>query len=390
MMKRCLFAKVGIVLTIGLGVFAACQSDHLTGMDDNLNESQSLNLQFVAQAGSATNASAGWNRKEVDIRELFIYAFDDVHKRPDFYWDVFTGDVSIKNYSVEMDINGLGTKRFYVIANPPQYIKKELTFDCNEGKLKSMTMELQHPLDDILKLPQESDGFSNPGGVGFPMANQFTAFVKKGSLKGNLQLTANEKSSNHITRIPVFRSLAKVSVSVQKKEEKQNDVYVKALRIFNYTCNGRFIPLWKEPGNWNENGEWNSTNVLDLDALVKQETKVGVAPVSLLKKAVLVDSNNPILLTSFYLCQNSFGEKLKNETQTGILDVNGNRTTKIAVELNDGRQSIMDLPFLRRNDHLQVNIVITKNKIEFSFLPWNTNEVTPDWNEEINPKKYVK
>ena len=389
MINRSHFLKLWMVLTVGLSFLAACESDHLTGgMDDNPKESQSLNLQLVAQAGSAMNASAAWNRKEVDIRELFIYAFDDVHKRPDFYWDVFTGDVSIKNYSVQMEINGLGTKRFYVIANPPQYIKKELTFDCNEGKLKSMTMELQHPLEDILKLPQESDGISNPGGIGFPMANQFTAFVKKGKLKGDLQLTADENSNKSITRIPVYRSLGKVSVSVRKKEVEQSDVSVKTLQIFNYTCNGRFMPLWNPSSeNWTSNGEWNPKNELDLASLVREETKVGVAPVSLLKKAVLVDSTSPLPLTAFYLCQNSFGEKLKDETQTGISDVNGNRTTKMAVELSDGRQSIVEFPYLRRNDHLQVRIVITKNKIEFSFLPWNTSEVTPDWDEEIKPKK---
>ena len=66
----------------------------------------------------------------------------------------------------------------------------------------------------------------------------------------------------------------------------------------------------------------------------------------------------------------------------GLADTQGNRTTKLTVNLSDGRNSEFSLPYLRRNDHLTVYLKISEYAILFDFKIWNLVTVTPDWNEE--------
>ena len=130
--------------------------------------------------------------------------------------------------------------------------------------------------------------------------------------------------------------------------------------------------------------EWNSDKKLDLTEMGKKEELLITNTVSVLPVAVEVDatnkeSANPV--TSFYLCQNSYGDAIDVNEQEGLEDTEGNRATRLVVGLSDGRSSEKTLPYLRRNDHLTIYLKVSAYAINFDFKVWNLVTVTPDWKE---------
>lgn len=332
--------------------------------------------------------------EEIRIRELYIYAFDDAHNRPDFYSNRFinNGQGTVENFRVVMGISGTGKKRFYLIANPPEYIREQLTAECTEGLLKSIQITLHRPVFSMEELPQSPDGVSKPKDSGFPMSCQMSAFVNRGDTREKLYLSAVEGDEHHpIRKIPLFRSLGKVSVVAYVKDHVHTEpISVEQLSLFNYTRDGLFIPRWKDGELcWKpEEGVWNHDLQMDLADMSVHERQVGVQPVALMKQGLVIppecNSTSRVLsLTSFYVCQNSYGKKMEGEVQEGVPDVQGNRTTKLAVVLSDGRTSEVTLPYLRRNDHLTVRLGITRNVIKADFLKWNSSIVSPEWDDGV-------
>ncbi|EJX03704.1 hypothetical protein EVA_08190 [gut metagenome] len=257
---------------------------------------------------------------------------------------------------------------------------------------------MKYPLMDISQLPQSQDGESQPAANGFPMSNQMTAYVGYGKKEGTLNLTATEPTGNpstpskQIHQIPIFRTLGKVSVVAYLQDSITTDkILIEQLNLFNYNRDGLFVPQWQQPNCWNaETGEWNPQSQFDLTAMSTFEKQVGVTPFPLIKSPVVIDSvgsDRSQSITSFYLCQNSFGDKLQADMQPGVQDALGNRTTKMEVKLSDGRISEVVLPYLRRNDHLTIRLKITKYSIKVDFLKWNEHTVTPEWDDSVIPPK---
>lgn len=92
-----------------------------------------------------------------------------------------------------------------------------LTTICPEGTLKTLGMVITKPLENMGELPQEEDG-SIIGDSGFPMANYMEAYVSAGEKDKELVLYPEDgKGGGRIVSIPLFRSLAKVSVSVWRR-----------------------------------------------------------------------------------------------------------------------------------------------------------------------------
>ncbi|EJW90959.1 hypothetical protein EVA_20936 [gut metagenome] len=297
-------------------------------------------------------------------------------------------------YQVEMSIHGTGEKRFYLIANPPQYIKEQLTAVITEGQLLSMIISLQQPIQRINQLPQTADGALSNGQAhsGFPLSNQLTAYVHRKEGTNRLYLTRlADPAQEALTFLPLFRALGKISVFAYcesssqdapqpERQPRQEILTITGLNIFNYTCDGYFIPRWTPGGQ------------MDLEQMSQREVKVGVQPVPLLKNQLTVTpdytSGHQLPLTAFYLCQNSFGQATHGDSQPGIPNTKGNRTTKLVVSLSDGRRSEISLPYLRRNDHLSIHIGISQNVVKIEFKEWNLSTVTPDWDDGLDPDKH--
>ena len=113
-------------------------------------------LEVSVTSVAETNASAD---EENIIRRLYIYAYDDSHAFPDYYCNtlVNNGNGANGTFRVEMAINGMGKKRFYMVANPPRYVEEMLTTICPEGTLKTLGMVITKPLENMGELPQEED-----------------------------------------------------------------------------------------------------------------------------------------------------------------------------------------------------------------------------------------
>ena len=354
-------------------------------------------LEVSVTSVAETNASAD---EENIIRRLYIYAYDDSHAFPDYYCNtlVNNGNGANGTFRVEMAINGMGKKRFYMVANPPRYVEEMLTTICPEGTLKTLGMVITKPLENMGELPQEEDG-SIIGDSGFPMANYMEAYVSLGEKDKELVLYPEDgKGGGRIVSIPLFRSLAKVSVSVWRENCADDEVVaVKRLSLYNYTLNGFIGPKWdisEDSPVWvggdasSSTARWNPSLLMDLKEMVKRETRVGNDAVSVLDSPAIItpDHNTketPQLISDFYLCQNSYGEAMTGETQSVIPDVEGNRTTRLVVELEDGRLSTIPLPYLLRNDHLKIRISVTDQKIKADFHKWELEEVSPDWDDGV-------
>jgi len=360
--------------------------------DENMTEQTPESRNYELSFDVATRATDSETDEEVEFRSLYIYAYDDANGTVDFYEKTDINEK--KRYAIQMNIQKEGEKRFYVIANPPRYIKEQLTEECPEERLKSLVIAMQGIAYSMDELPQNQDGVNDKSNTGFPMANVVTAYVRLADVANRkMALQVSMDDTSLITDIPVIRCLAKVTVKAYL-DGHTTPVSVTGMSIYNFTGDGLFMPVWEAGANdWvtattTGYAQWNTADKqLNLAALEQQETQVITSATSILKTSASVNStytnqNNALTLTSFYLCQNSYGEKTPGDTVDGLADTQGNRTTKLTVNLSDGRNSEFSLPYLRRNDHLTVYLKISEYAILFDFKIWNLVTVTPDWNEE--------
>lgn len=354
----------------------------------------------------AANGEVDADGEESRIRSLYIYAFDDNYPQPDYYAEpsINNGQGVTGEYNIRMDIYDKGTKRFYVIANPPAYVLTQLVPSCSEQRLKALTIQLQQPIYRIAELPQNMDGLTEPADKGFPMGNVLTAqavLSDDASRKMSLLPASDgvETSTQPIQSIPLIRTLGKIRVKAYLHEGNTTPVTVTDLKIYNFTCNGSFLPVWNtDVANWTDDGGqavWNPAKTLDLTTHVLQETKLQPVITSVFGSDLTAGTSHPGYIdgnytkenakemTAFYLCQNSYGKKVDADTQEGLEDVIGNRTTCLVVSLSDGRHSEIRLPYLRRNDLLTVRLGISQYAIQFDFQLWNLSTVDPDWSEGV-------
>lgn len=339
------------------------------------------------------------------IRSLYVYAFDDHYPTPDYYAEssINSGAGVAGEYSIRMDIYDVGAKRFYLIANPPAYVVTQLVPSCSEQRLKALTLQLQKPIFRMAEMPQNMDGLTQPDDRGFPMGNVVTAWavLPDGASRQMTLLPAadaGDASTPPIQSIPLIRSLGKIKVNAYLQDGNDTPVTVTGLKIYNFTGNGSFLPVWDTAAEWVENeGQtvWNPGKTLNLAAHALQETKLQAVATSVFGSNQAADASHPGYIdgtctqdtpkeiTAFYLCQNSYGQKTDADVQEGLDDAVGNRTTRLVVSLSDGRHNEINLPYLRRNDRLTVRLGISQYAIQFDFRLWNLSTVDPDWSEEV-------
>lgn len=361
--------------------------------DENMTEQTPESRNYELSFDVATRATDSETDEEVEFRSLYIYAYDDANGTVDFYEK--TGISRKKNkYAIRMSIQKEGKKRFYVIANPPSYIANQLTATSSEANLQSLMIAMQGIAYKMSDLPQNADGVSDTGGdTGFPMANRMTAYARlTDAANRRMTLHTEQTDGLMITTLPVIRCLGKISVKAYLDNGNTTPVKINNLSIYRFAGDGYFLPVWEEGSNdWKSissnpaYAEWNSDKKLNLTEMGKKEEHLITNTVSVLPGAVEVDATkkgSAQSVTSFYLCQNSYGEAIKDKNeQAGLEDTEGNRATRLVVGLSDGRSSENTLPYLRRNDHLTIYLKVSAYAINFDFKVWNLVTVTPDWEE---------
>lgn len=364
-------------------------------------------LRFTFAVTARTEAGAAADEEQL-IRSLYVYVFGTDGSSDRYVQTALNGGAGqAGEYTVrEMEVYSEGEKRIYAIANPPAYIASQLTADCNESRLRGLLVAMQSPVATVSRLPQNADGVSDPGDTGFPMGNAVVAYVEKNGAAGYPRQVILKTAAGGlpIESIPLFRSFGKVSVQAYLKDGNTEPVTVTDVKIYNYTADGLMLPVWQagEP-DWMEAADasgtrriavWNPAKRLDLNALAEKETKLVTTATSVFSSeaadgtsgrvpATSDSPQNAVTITSFYLCQNSYGAKVPADRQEGLADAVGNRTTRMLVSLSDGRSTEIVLPYLRRNDHLTVRLGITQYAILFQFSVWNLMTVTPDWSDEV-------
>lgn len=404
-MRRITSHILNLLCALPLCWLAACaETDDLPeGKDGHL-------LQLMVSTGTMGGDSGSGTSEEQAIHSIYVYAYDDKYPTnlPDFYENKKVEQTAASGtYAFPMNVYDAGTKRFYVFVNPPEYIRQELVYNADEAKLKSLSIYQNKPLKNIADLQQTIDGKAGGRGnryngpVGLPMSNAFEVQVdfEEGNPR-QLWLYPMKRDGNNKIQgsIPLFRALGKMTIQARMKDGvnvPKASVTIKRLKIFNYTANGSGLPVWqlsKEDCYWQKNDKnrwnWNSGLKMDLEQLVLKENAIMDQTVDLLDKAVVVDEQLTTL-TTFYLCQNSYGPdaQLAQGEWNGLPDPVGNRITKLSVELQDGRKTEVPLPFLCRNDHLTVTLTITLHGITVEFEKWKEVVVHPDWNDEVVDKK---
>lgn len=358
--------------------------------DENMTEQTPESRNYELSFDVATRATDSGTDEEVEFRSLYIYAYDDANSTVDFYKE--TGINKENKYAIQMSIQKEGKKRFYVIANPPSYIANQLTATSSEANLQSLMIAMQGIAYKMSDLPQNVDGVSDTGGdTGFPMANRMTAYARlTDAANRRMTLHTEQTDGLMITTLPVIRCLGKISVKAYLDNGNTTPVKINNLSIYRFAGDGYFLPVWEEgsedwqsPSN-SAYAKWNSDKRLNLTEMGKKEELLITNTVSVLPVAVEVDATNresANLVTSFYLCQNSYGDAIDANEQEGLEDTEGNRATRLVVGLSDGRSSENTLPYLRRNDHLTIYLKVSAYAINFDFKVWNLVTVTPDWEE---------
>lgn len=361
--------------------------------DENMTEQTPESRNYELSFDVATRATDSGTDEEVEFRSLYIYAYDDANSTVDFYKETGIHKEKYK-YAIRMSIQKEGKKRFYVIANPPSYIANQLTATSSEANLQSLMIAMQGIAYKMSDLPQNADGVSDTGGdTGFPMANRMTAYARlTDAANRRMTLHTEQTDGLMITTLPVIRCLGKISVKAYLDNGNTTPVKINNLSIYRFAGDGYFLPVWEEGSNdWKSissnpaYAEWNSDKKLNLTEMGKKEEHLITNTVSVLPGAVEVDATkkgSAQSVTSFYLCQNSYGEAIKDKNeQAGLEDTEGNRATRLVVGLSDGRSSENTLPYLRRNDHLTIYLKVSAYAINFDFKVWNLVTVTPDWEE---------
>ncbi len=386
------------------GLISSCSKEDAE-QNDIESKRYSLELSVSSRGGETETGLDDINERR--INSIYVFAYDDNYiTSPDYMKDVKVKGGDNGTYQLKMQVRNTGKKRFYLFVNPPENIKSILEDPkSTEGRLKSLTIDMNKPLGN--------------NSAGLPMSNCFEAYVDGISNDNHTNSKADEvfmfpdglRKNNKIVEIPVFRSLGKITVQAYLKKGNARidnvgsaptkQLSIKELSIFNFNADGSALPIWsldKDKQNyWTPKGqttsdeyEWNNDLKLDLSVMSKMEVLI-VNEITKLENINNTpisssDINNPDKITHFYLCQNSFGEKISADEQDGVVDVDGNRTTKMIVTLSDGRVSEIPLPYLRRNDNLKVRLAINEFKIDAEFLIWKEASVTPDWDEEIDQK----
>jgi len=382
--------KIRTFLYIAVLIYTATL---LSCSDESMTEQAPESRKYELSFDVATRATDSETDEEVEFRSLYIYAYDDADGTVDFYKETGINKKKYK-YAIRMSIQKEGKKRFYVIANPPLYIANQLTATSSEANLQSLMIAMQGIAYDMRDLPQNADGVNDTGGdTGFPMANRMTAYARlTDAANRRMTLHTGQTGGQMITTLPVIRCLGKISVKAYLDNGNNTPVKINSLSIYRFAGDGYFLPVWVDGSeDWKSSSnpayaEWNSDKKLDLTEMGKKEEHLITNTVSVLPAAVEVEASGKeaaVLITSFYLCQNSYGEAIKDTNeQAGLEDTGGNRTTRLVVGLSDGRSSEKTLPYLRRNDHLTIYLKVSAYAINFDFKVWNLVTVTPDWEEQ--------
>lgn len=344
---------------------------------------------------------------ETTIHSVYVYAYDDLYPSalPDFYADplVNQGAGVQHKYSFKMKIYDEGYKRFYVFVNPPAYIREQLVYNNTEAKLKSLNLYLNEPLTDIRRLPQSIDGIPESQAnraTGFPMSNYFEAYARFPMTNSpHISLFASSSGTEVIHSIPLFRALGNIRITAWRKGYDRPDhpeaVAIQKIELFRFGGKGTALPTWQESVDyWIEDPQtasavWNPYLALDLKQMAVHEDQLITDPFSLLRQPVEIpyEYNSPdraYPVHSCYLVQNSYGDRANaDDPEEGLHDAIGDRITHMKVYLNDGRISEMELPYLRRNDRLNIRLAISKYNMDVTFEKWNTSDVNPEWGEQI-------
>lgn len=389
------------LITFSLYLLCAC---HNESPDIHKDKGHSLKLTIVSR--NTDNGSTTSVNEEQVIRSIYMYAFDGNYlSSPDYFADAETAGQQ-SQYNLTMDIRDCGKKRFYLFINPPLYIKEQLVRKCPEERLKSFRLNMTKPLTNIKRMPQTVDGEldSQDNNGGFPMSNTFEAYV--GNISENkVYLYPSQNQTNKvINQIPAFRSLGKLIVKAQLKNDaiqiadnKAQALKVTKIKLYNYLSNGNALPTWDLSSgqtHWSDATNvyaWNPNLLMNLEAMVKDEDKAVIDPY-VFENATGTEVGSfehPTTILSCYLCQNSYGIKATESEQEGLEDSQGNRSTRMRIHLSDGRISDIVLPYLRRNDCLTILLSISTNFIHVSFEKWKSEEVNPEWNESIDPTSNI-
>lgn len=372
--------------------FFACSAPDMPG-DGRPGESY---LTLRVSAGNTEDPVAVPAGENV-IHSIYVYAFDDAYPSPipDYYSDENVG-ANDGIHAFRMKVYDKGVKRFYVFVNPPAYVREKLVYNAVEAELKALEVYSSCPLYNIADLQQSVEGDAEQEIVaqkGFPMGNVFEAKVAFDPANPKrLRLYPVSAVPSPATelkdRIPLFRAMGKITVKAKMaKGEDGNQIHIRKMALFNYTMNGVFLPVWEDLADCWLDGGWNPYLLLDLQTLAGYEKYVEVDPFDLLgPQGEVIDSEVPRILSTFYLCQNSYGpDSGISGTWNGLEDPVGNRISKMALWLGDGREVEVSLPFLCRNDHLTVNLTVSRNGMNIVFEKWKELEVNPDWSDEIVP-----
>lgn len=286
------------------------------------------------------------------------------------------------SYTFSMQVTP-GNKRFYLVANPRNSFRDDLTSYTQVELQEMKTMRLDDHQDNWAQylpfvsghLPDQIEQALNTE-KGIPMSMSVTGRIeldKNGvqeqhGYPGTLTLDDGSASFN------LLRVVAKIKLICRAQSYLSgNNFSLETLEIIQSNRDAFLFPKYEVQG-----GKW----MVDFPSMMEGcvlNRKVGF---EYGKQGGYNDGRwEEFDRGTHYFYENYFGPTLSDDKLQGLVD--DTKYSQIHVVCDDGRDKLFPLPYLKRNDFLVVTISISPSTIFCDVTPWEEESIYPDYNDEI-------
>lgn len=370
-MKKCNNIFKALVLAVGTVLLSSCIYDHAL---KNIGEDVTLEMSFATKVeGDAEVKGEELVGIEGKVNTLRIFIFLDEGNDRRLAGHYYTPDPVHTPTTIKMDMSVFREERqkvkFYVIANEAAMLKGDNT----PVPLSDKTTEEQ------LKALSFTGIDTNEG---LPMFDVKTATI---NVRGGTVVTADGDHKDHLALdakidFVLQRPMAKLTVYAAKSLDTSDGTTLKVTEVTmtkGYAAsNGLFAPVTSP--------DLGSTSLSVRNvACAKLGAKNDWASTDA-ERTDRTNRNNFTQVTeSIYPFENAAGSA---DWQTEVTD---GAQLKITYAFDDStpQEGIVNLPPIKRNEHIVVNCVMIGNgtmEITLNTLPWDYNERVWDYTKDVN------
>lgn len=286
------------------------------------------------------------------------------------------------SYTFSMQVTP-GNKRFYLVANPRNSFRDDLTGYTQVELQEMKTTTLGDHRDDMAEyyphtsghLPDQIEQALNAG-QGIPMSMSVTGRIELDKTKPQEQhgypgiLTLDDGSASFY----LLRVVAKVKLICRAQSYLSgNNFSLETLEIVQSNRDAFLFPKYDV-----QDSKW----VIDFPSMMEGSLLNRTVGFEYGKQGAVNDGRwEEFDRGTHYFYENYFGPTLSGDLSQGLIDET--KYSWIHVECDDGRDKMFPLSYLKRNDFLIVTVHISPSTIYCDVTPWEEESIYPDYKDKI-------